>query len=84
MTGGDNDRSDNRVIIKCVTDPRTHDLDVKWMKGAIYEFDSEAELHEWVQAQNESVPGLFIVADASQDAGPLQIDYFLKYRAPTS
>lgn len=73
--------SGGAVRIRCQADRRVHDIDVEWMKGAVFEFDSEAVARAWVEDQNDAVPGrLYLETATSADDG-IPVDYHLKYTA---
>lgn len=68
------------VRIRCQADRRVHDIDVEWMKGAVFEFDSESAARTWVEDQNDAVPGRLFLETAADEGGGIPVDYHLKYR----
>lgn len=70
------------VRVECTADSRAHDLDVRWTKGAVFEFDAVADAEKWVAHQNRTVQGTLFLAEAPHSKGELPLDYQLKYRQP--
>jgi hypothetical protein len=76
---GDQGRDDGSVRIECKADSRVHDLDVEWMKGAIFEFGSLEAAEDWVAQENIDIPGTLFLADASGSNERLGVQYHVKY-----
>jgi hypothetical protein len=68
--------------IECKADRRVHDLDVEWMKGAIFEFESMEAAEDWVAEENIDVPGTLFLAETNDSGGQLAVDYHVKYNRP--
>lgn len=70
------------VRVECKADRRVHGLEVEWMKGALFEFDSVDAAEEWMAEQDLDVPGTLFLAEASGDNDRLSVDYHVKYSRP--
>lgn len=89
MTGASKDAAgSNRpatnqpVRIRCQADRRIYEIDVEWMKGAMFEFDSIEEGRIWVEEQNLNVPGTLYLEESTDEDDMLSVDYHLKYQKP--
>lgn len=70
------------VRIRCQADRRIYGIDVEWMKGAIFEFDTREEAETWVEDQNLDVPGTLFLEEAPERDDGLAVDLHLKYSRP--
>lgn len=78
-TGPPDATDDGSVRVRCQADRRVYGIDVEWMKGAVFEFDSEAAARDWVVEQNRGVPGLLRLEEARETEDGFAVDYNLKY-----
>jgi len=74
-------RTQGVVRVECKAAARAHDLPVKWTRGAVFEFEDEAAMRDWVAEQDADVPGTLFVAEAPDGGAVLPVDYNLKYTA---
>lgn len=72
-------RAAGLVRVECTAAARAHDLPVEWTKGAVFEFEDESAMQDWVAEQDADVPGTLFVAEAPADGALLPVDYYLKY-----
>lgn len=67
------------VRVECKAAARAHDLPVEWTRGAVFEFEDEAAMRDWVADQDADVDGTLYVAAAPDSDTGLPVDYYLKY-----